>query len=105
MKSRILFRENGTVINTRSSLADRLRPWVLSSLVTAIVLVLPALIDPIELDAEPPSISWAEHLAELDLQHRAAQQEVTTRLSHAYQRGVEDGRLAGQKQCTTGSRL
>lgn len=105
MKSRILFRENGTVINTRSSLLDQLRTWVIVSLVTVIVLVLPALLDPIELDAQPPSITWAEHLAELDLQNRAAQAELTHRLSLAYQRGVEDGRQAGHKQCTTGSRL
>lgn len=105
MKARHLFRENGTVIHTRSSLADRLRPWVLSSLITIIVLVVPALLDPIELDAQPPTISWADHLAELDLQNRAARLELTAKLSQAYQRGVEDGRQAGHKQCATGSRL
>lgn len=95
MKTRMLFRENGTIIHTRSSLLDRLRPVVLTALVTAIVLVLPALIDPVELDEAPPVVALADHLAELEaheLQLRQVQQEMGDRLAQAYQRGVQDGR-------------
>lgn len=106
MKSRIWFRENGTVIHTRSPWYDRVRSWVLALLIAVVVLVLPGLLDPLPLD-EPlaTQADLVQHMAELEHAYLEALRVQSERAAKAYDEGLRAGQQVAAEQCLRGGRL
>lgn len=105
MKARVFFRENGTVIHTRSSILDRLRPWVLAFVVALVVLVLPPLLDPPPLEEHVAPEQLQALREELVALEHAARREITVQALHAYQQGQADARAAAALACARGGQL
>jgi hypothetical protein len=65
MKSRILFRENGSVIRTRHRWRDALHTVLLALLVCAVILLLPGLLGGHDIDAGPADAN-AQYMADIE---------------------------------------
>lgn len=99
MKARTLFRENGTVIHTRTPILERLQPWVLAFVVAAVVLVLPGLLDPL------PPHDDAGALVDLLALHEQELLAMRDEVARAYLQGQSDARHAMPAECKRGSQL
>jgi len=65
MKSRMLFREHGTVIQTRRRWRDAVHVTLLALLIAAFIVLLPGLLGAPDIDADSGD-GHAQHLAEVE---------------------------------------
>lgn len=70
MKSRMLFRENGSFIHTRRRWRDGLHTVLLALMVAAIILLLPGLLGGHDIDAGPAD-AHAQQLADVEAAYAA----------------------------------